>query len=235
MIYLLIQGGGQAGSQAGDFLTNRVFIAIVAAAVGIVLTGLVNFFLQRFQDNRRFENERTVQKERWDREDKIQQQHWSKEEEDQRRRWDREDEAQKQRWEREDGLRNYEERRRTYTGLMQMTDHAQLIRAQQGARMEDALEYRETVARLSGELRMLTPIVVRGMGERLIQSFLECFDAYLRNSGDIEAKTVELAERRYLFMRVAQKDLGLEREEDKDLLKTEYQGIQEKKRSLGGR
>lgn len=234
MICLLIQGGGQAGSQAGDLLSNRVFIAVVAAAVGILLAGFVNFFLQWFQDNRRFKNESAVQQQRWDREDEVQKQRWVKEDEDQRRRWDREDEVQKQRWEREDGLRNYDERRRTYTGLMQMTDHAQLSRAEQGARLEDAMEYRETVARLNGELRMLTPIVVRGMGEQLIRSFMECFDARLRGSGDIEAKDLELEERRYVFMRLAQKDLGLEREEDGELLKTEYQEIQ-KKRSLGGR
>ncbi len=75
---------------------------------------------------------------------------------------------------------------------------------------------------------MLTPLVVRGMGEQLIRSFTECFTAHLKNSGDTEAKGVELEKRRHMFMRVAQKDLGLERQEDKELLNTEYREIQKK-------
>jgi hypothetical protein len=38
----------QTASQGGGLLDNRVAFAIIAAAVGILITGIVNFFIASF-------------------------------------------------------------------------------------------------------------------------------------------------------------------------------------------
>lgn len=75
---------------------------------------------------------------------------------------------------------------------------------------------------------MLAPAVVRGMGEFTIQAFLECLQAHMERSREVEAKQSTLAERRLMFMGVAQKDLGLSREEDKEIFRREYEDLRKR-------
>ena len=57
---------------------------------------------------------------------------------------------------------------------MRVTDHYTLVRLQHAGRLEYAVEYSDTAARLNGELRVLAPASVRAMGKSVIQAFHEC-------------------------------------------------------------
>lgn len=46
-------------------------IALLGVVVGALLTALLNFFLQRAADGRRWEREDAAQRERWEREDRV--------------------------------------------------------------------------------------------------------------------------------------------------------------------
>ena len=123
-----------------------------------------------------------------------------------------------------------------YTELMRATDPIQADRVQQRVQAGDSAKCQETTDRLEGELRILAPAAVWVRGDRLIRSFLRYLNAaYSSKLEEIDAEHAELLEKRHLFMRLAQKDLGIEREEDKEILNFEYREIQNRKKSLGDR
>jgi hypothetical protein len=53
---------------------DKATIGFVGVVVGALLTGVLNYFLQRAADKRRWEHEQSVQQQRWDREDEIREQ-----------------------------------------------------------------------------------------------------------------------------------------------------------------
>lgn len=81
---------------------------IIGVVAGVLLTGLINFVLQRAADKRRWKYEDEAQQKRWEHEDKAQQQ-----------QWEREQEAQRERWRREDLVRHHSERFQLYTEFNQ--------------------------------------------------------------------------------------------------------------------
>lgn len=81
---------------------------IIGVLAGVLLTGLINFFLQRAADRRR-----------WQRDDEAQQKRWEHEDEAHHRQWEREQEAQRERWRREDLVRHHSERFQLYSEFNQ--------------------------------------------------------------------------------------------------------------------
>lgn len=152
-----------------EVLNNRAVIGIIGAAVGFLITGLVNFVLQWFQDKRRFEQQRQAQREQWDQEAK-----------ERRERWEQEDELQRQQWNREDELRNYDERREAYIEVLQATDLQAVRRMVQELKRKErneqevydhSIKHSAVASELRGKLRMLAPIEVRATGEYVIQRY----------------------------------------------------------------
>jgi len=178
----------------------------------LLITGTTKFVLQRLQDARRIRHEL---------------------------------DAQKQRWEREDQLRNYDERRDAYIELLRITDEYTLGRLQSSDRPNgDATEYIDSAGRVRGQLRMLAPAIVRGQGESVVQSYAQSVFAHLRATEVteeekialakllVEEKKNALAKQRLLFIRIAQKDLGIWHEEDEVIWTKMYNKLFEESQKL---
>ena len=59
-------------------MVSTAVIGLGGVMVGAVLTTVLNFFLQRAADNRRWKREAKAQRERWEHEDEVQRQRWNR-------------------------------------------------------------------------------------------------------------------------------------------------------------
>ncbi len=193
-----------------EILNNRAALVVIGVLVGGLVTGVINFFLQRSQDGRRFEHERETQRQRWEQESTARREQWQNEEKAQKDRWAREDEAQGRRWKREDQLRNYDERRNAYTALIATTNEAHIARAVSLDDWNGLMESVNGAVQTAAQIRAIAPSSVWYVGQKLVQAYSEYALATGKRKARAEEEAEVLHKRHDQFALLAQNDLGLE-------------------------
>jgi membrane protein involved in colicin uptake len=208
-----------------DVLNNRVVLVVIGVLVGGLVTGVINFFLQRGQDRRRFEHERSMQQQRWEQETSTRREQWDREDQERKGQWDREDKArerqwsresevQQQRWDREDRLRNYNERRDAYMQLEKATNDAHLARATIRSNTDEVIRSLNEAVQASAAIRTIAPMTVWYSAQALVAAYTEHIQAIVGGRAT-EESAEKLKKRHMLFAQLAQHDLGLVDAKDK--------------------
>lgn len=193
-----------------------MILVIAGVLAGGVVTGLINFFLQRLQDRRRFAHELDVQKQRWEQENQARKERWQEETAMLTRRWEREDEVQQQRWDREGRLRNYDERRNAYTSLEKATTESRIAQAMATSNMSGLIDYMSEAMEASAEIRTIAPSTVWYVGHLLVFAFTD-YAQKVSAGENTEEAAEKLKNRHAQFTQIAQHDLGLVSTDDKSL------------------
>lgn len=199
-----------------EILNNRVILIIIGVLAGGVVTGFINFFLQRIQDKRRFEHELNMQQQRWEQENQAHQAQWDKEVAMLKKRWEREDEVQQQRWNREDRLRNYDERRNAYTSLEKATTESRVAQAVATSNTSNLIDSMSEAMEASAEIRTIAPSTVWYVGHLLVLAFIE-YSQKAHASKNMDEEAEKLKKRHEQFTQIAQHDLGLVDPSDESL------------------